>query len=42
MEIKTLSLHDKDTLYHQIPDWSFENQNSQTITSEHWIIKLSW
>ena len=25
---------DKDTLYHQIPDWSFENQNSQIITSE--------
>jgi protein SCO1/2 len=25
---------DKDTLYHQIPDWSFENQNSQTISSE--------
>lgn len=25
---------DKDTLYHQIPDWSFENQNSQIISSE--------
>ena len=25
---------DKDTLYHQIPEWSFENQNSQTISSE--------
>jgi len=25
---------DKDTLYHQIPDWSFENQNSKTISSE--------
>ena len=21
---------DKDTLFHQIPDWSFENQNSKT------------
>jgi len=26
---------DKDTLFHQIPDWSFENQNSKTISSEH-------
>lgn len=25
---------DKDTLYHQIPDWSFENQNSKIISSE--------
>ena len=25
---------DKDTIYHQIPEWSFENQNSKTITSE--------
>lgn len=25
---------DKDTLYHQIPGWSFENQNSKTITSK--------
>ena len=25
---------DKDTLYHQIPSWSFENQNSQIISSE--------
>jgi protein SCO1/2 len=25
---------DKDTLYHKIPDWSFENQNSQIISSE--------
>jgi protein SCO1/2 len=25
---------DKDTLYHQIPDWSFENQNSQIISSQ--------
>jgi len=25
---------DKDTLYHQIPEWSFENQNSQIISSE--------
>ena len=25
---------DKDTLYHKIPDWSFENQNSQTISSQ--------
>ena len=25
---------DKDTLYHQIPDWSFENQNSQIISSD--------
>ena len=33
---------DKDTLYHQIPDWSFENQNSQIISSEqlHNKIKL--
>ena len=28
------SSKDKDTLYHQIPDWSFENQNSQIISSE--------
>ena len=28
------SLIHKDTLYHQIPDWSFENQNSQIISSE--------
>jgi protein SCO1/2 len=26
---------DNDTLYHQIPEWSFENQNSQTVSSEH-------
>ena len=25
---------DNDTIYHQIPEWSFENQNSKTITSE--------
>lgn len=25
---------DKDTLYHQIPSWSFENQNSQIISSD--------
>ena len=25
---------DKDTIYHKIPEWSFENQNSKTITSE--------
>ena len=25
---------DKDTLYHKILDWSFENQNSQTISSQ--------
>lgn len=43
LDIKDLSIYgnkdfdssiDKDTLYHQIPDWSFENQNSQIISSE--------
>ena len=31
---------DKDTLYHQIPDWSFVNQNSQIISSEQFENKI--
>ena len=31
---------DKDTLYHQIPSWSFENQNSQIISSEQLDTKI--